>query len=115
LAADISTWRKTGHFYFALTCARFPRRAAYDTLAVMLTLREVVDRYALLAKSFGEPVALSAFQLSAEETSRVFTALDEDYHISRFLHFSRGAGQSYSVDGEATTHVAIDSGISALL
>src|SRR5215469_6305663 len=95
--------------------APFPRRAARDTLAGMLTLKEVVDRYASLAKSFGEPVALSAFQLSAEETSRLFTALDEDYHISRFLHFLHSAGQSYSIDGQAATHIAIDSGISSLL
>jgi hypothetical protein len=81
----------------------------------MQTLREVVDRYASLAESFGEPVALSAFQLSAEETSRLFTGLDEDYHISRFLHFSHGVGQSYSIGGEAATHVAIDTGIASLL
>jgi hypothetical protein len=96
-------------------CARFPRRAARDTLAVMQTLREVVDRYASLAKSFGEPVALSAFQLSAEETSRLFTGLDEDYHISRFLHFSAGAGQSYVIGGESVTHVALDAAISTVL
>lgn len=94
--------------------APFPRRAARDTLAGMLTLREVVDRYASLAKSFGEPVALSAFELSAEETSRLFTVLDEDYHISRFLHFSHRTGQSYSIDREAATHIAIDAGISSL-
>ena len=81
----------------------------------MLTLREVVDRYTSLAKSFGEPVALSAFQLSSEETPRLFNALDEDYHISRFLHFSLSQGQSYFIDGETVTHVAIDAGISSLL
>ena len=81
----------------------------------MLTLKEVVDRYASLAKSFGEPVVLSAFQLSTEETSRLFTALDEDYHISRFLHFSRHEGQSYLIDGEVETHVAIDAAISSVL
>jgi hypothetical protein len=81
----------------------------------MLTLKEVVDCYAALAEPFGEPVALSAFRLSAEETSRLFTALDEDYHISRFLHFSHRTGQSYPVDGEAVTHVAIDPGVSSVL
>jgi hypothetical protein len=81
----------------------------------MLSLKEVVDRYASLAQSFGEPVALSAFQLSAEETSRLFTDLEEDYQISRYLHFSSGAGQSYSIGGEAMTHVAIDRAISTQL
>lgn len=95
--------------------ARFPRLGAHGTLAGMVTLKEVVDRYASLAKSFGEPVALSAFQLAPEETSRLFSALDEDYHISRFLHFSAGVGQSYVIDGEAVTHVAIDAAISSLL
>lgn len=94
---------------------RFPHCAARDTLASMLSLKEVVDRYASLANSFGEPVALSAFQLSPEETSRLFAGLDEDYHISRFLHFSSGAGQSYSIGGEAVTHVAIDRAISSQL
>ena len=94
---------------------RFPGRAARDKLATMLSLKEMVDRYASLAKSFGEPVALSAFDLSPEEASQLFTALDEDYHISRFLHFTNGTGQSYFIDGEAVTHVAIDQAISSLL
>ena len=81
----------------------------------MLTLKEAVDRYASLANSFGEPVALSAFRLSPDETSRLFTALDEDYHISRFLHFSSGAGQSFLIGAEAATHVAIDPAIWSLL
>jgi hypothetical protein len=81
----------------------------------MLSLKEVVERYTLLAQSFGEFVALSAFNLTAEETSRLFTALDEDYHISRYLHFSCGTGVRYTIDGEEVTHVSIDSAISTLL
>ena len=69
----------------------------------------------IVIQPINEPVALSAFQLPTEETSRLFTALDEDYHISRFLHFSHGAGPGYVVDGEAVTHVALDAGISSLL
>jgi hypothetical protein len=81
----------------------------------MLSLKEVLDRYEALAGQSGEPVALSAFQLSAEETSRLFAALDEDYHISRFLHFSCAAGESYSVAGEQVTHVKIDPAVASLL
>jgi len=81
----------------------------------MLTLREVVERYNSLAQKYGEAVALSAFCLSPEETSRLFTALDEDYHISRFLHFSCAAGERYSIAGEFATHVKIDPEISSLL
>jgi hypothetical protein len=82
--------------------------------SAMLTLREVLDRYHSLAQRSGEPVALSAFSLSPEETSRLFTALDEDYHISRFLHFSCATGERYSIAGEAVTHVRIDPAISSL-
>lgn len=83
--------------------------------APMMNLRELVERYATLAKSFGEPVALSAFGLSPEETASFFTALDEDYHISRFLHFAQSEGQSYVVSGETVTHLAIDPAIHSLL
>jgi hypothetical protein len=81
----------------------------------MLSLKEVVDRYQALAGSTGASVLLSAFGLSPQETSRLFSALDEDYHISRFLHFSCAKGQRYHVAGEDVTHVSIDPGISSLL
>ncbi|HYA64496.1 MAG TPA: hypothetical protein VED66_14930 [Candidatus Sulfotelmatobacter sp.] len=83
--------------------------------APMMNLRELMERYATLAKSFGEPVALSAFGLPPDETASLFTALDEDYHISRFLHFARSEGQSYVVSGEPVTHLAIDPAIYSLL
>jgi hypothetical protein len=81
----------------------------------MLSLKEVVDLYNVLASQAPEPVPLSAFQLSPNETSRLFSSLDEDYHISRFLQFSCAAGQRYTVAGEEVTHVAIDPAISSLL
>jgi hypothetical protein len=81
----------------------------------MMNLREVVERYATLAGSFGDPVALAAFGLTAEETKNLFAGFDEDYHISRFLHFSRGQGLSYQISGEAVTHLAIDPAIYSIL
>ena len=81
----------------------------------MLSLKEVLDRYSLLAQQSGEPVALSGFQLSPDETSRLFTALDDDYHISRFLTFSAVAGPTFQVSGNAVTHVQIDPAIRELL
>ena len=81
----------------------------------MLSLKEVVDRYSALANQSGAPVALEAFALTPEETAKLFTALDEDYHISRYLHFSSGAGQRYQIGQEQVTHVAVDPGISSLL
>ena len=83
--------------------------------APMTSLREIVERYAGLAGSFGNPVALSEFGLGVKETQNLFSALDEDYHISRFLHFSSGNGQGYQISGEHVTHIAIDPGIHSLL
>jgi len=81
----------------------------------MMNLREVVERYATLAKSFGDAVALSEFALTADETQNLFSSLDEDYHISRFLHFSRSQGESYVISEEAVTHIAIDPAIYSIL
>jgi hypothetical protein len=80
----------------------------------MMTLKEVVDRYNSLTEQPGGPVPLSAFGLSSEETTALFNSLDEDYHISRYLHFSRMEGQGYGIGEEFVTHVAIDEGIAFL-
>jgi len=81
----------------------------------MMNLREVVEQYAALAGNFGNSVALSAFGLSEQETQDLFSAFDEDYHISRFLHFSHADGQAYQISGESVTHVAVDPAIDSLL
>jgi hypothetical protein len=81
----------------------------------MLSLKEVLDRYSSLAKQWGDPVALEAFGLGPEETISLFSSLDEDYHISRFLHFSCGAGRHHPIAGEEVTHISVDAGISSLL
>jgi len=81
----------------------------------MLTLRELVDRYDHLAHQSGEPVPLSAFALNDDATQNLFTAFDDDYHISRFFHFSNVAGKSYLIRGEAATHLFMDPAIRALL
>jgi hypothetical protein len=83
--------------------------------APMMPLRELVDRYLALASSFGTPVPLSSFALSAAETERLFSSYDEDYHISRFFHFSQAAGTPLSIDGFPATHVAIDAEIKSIL
>jgi hypothetical protein len=81
----------------------------------MLTLRELVDRYDHLAHQSGEPVALSAFGVGDGETQNLFTAFDDDYHISRFFHFSNAEGKRYVIRGEAATHLFMDMAIRALL
>ncbi len=81
----------------------------------MMPLRELVDRYLSVAVSFGTPVALSSFALDHSETERLFSGYDEDYHISRFFHFSQDAGERFSIDGFPATHVAIDAEIQSIL
>ncbi len=80
-----------------------------------MNLREVVERYTKLASKFGEPVALASFGLTAEETAKLFSAFDEDYHISRFFHFSAHQGERYLISGAEVTHISIDAGIQAVL
>jgi hypothetical protein len=81
----------------------------------MLSLREVVDRYQAVAGKFGEPMALSTFGLSPAETQALFNVFDEDYHLSRFLHFCHIEGEAYVISGVRVTHLSIDSGIEAML
>jgi hypothetical protein len=83
--------------------------------APMMPLRELVDRYLSAAAGFGIPVALSSFALSPAETERLFSSYDEDYHISRFFHFSQDAGTPLFINGFPATHVAIDSEIQSIL
>ena len=81
----------------------------------MITLKTVVERYNSLAKQPGAPVALESFGLTPDETEKLFNALDEDYHISRHLHFSKGERRIYRISGEDMTHIAIDEAIANLL
>jgi hypothetical protein len=81
----------------------------------MLSLKEVVDRYSTLAKQWGDPVPLEAFALDPEQTIKLFTSLDEDYHISRFVNFSMAHGRLYLISGNPSTHIRIDAEIRSLL
>jgi len=83
--------------------------------APMMPLRELVDRYLSVAVTFGISAALASFALSNAETERLFSSYDEDYHISRFFHFSQAAGAHYSINGFPATHVAIDAEIQSIL
>ena len=89
--------------------------AAEPRRAPMMSLPQLVANYRTLAGDFGKPVALSAFALTTAETERLFSSYDEDYHISRFFHFSQGAGAPFSINGFPATHVAIDAEIQSIL
>jgi hypothetical protein len=82
-----------------------------------LTMKEIVERYKKAAGGFGKTVPLGALGISREQTERAFDMLDEDYHISRFVHFANaaGAGASYSINGFPQTHVAMDGEIEEIL
>ena len=83
--------------------------------APMMPLSDLVSRYRTLAGEFGLPMSLAAFQLGPAETERLFSGYDEDYHISRFFHFSEGAGEQFSINGIPATHVSLDSEIETIL
>jgi len=83
--------------------------------APIMSLSELVRHYHSQASEFGRPVALSSFPLSATEIERLFSSYDEDYHISRFFHFSESSGQKFSINGIAATHVSLDAEIETIL
>lgn len=80
-----------------------------------MQLREAVEKYLQLAGGYGKLVALSAFGLTKEETQKVFSIFDEDYHISRFFHFRMDLGESYDINGFPQTHISIDADIESIL
>jgi hypothetical protein len=80
-----------------------------------LSLRELVEKYLAAAGGYDKSIPLEALGLAREETERVFDILDEDYHISRFFHFSNAAGASYQINGFPQTHISIDAEIQTIL
>jgi hypothetical protein len=85
-----------------------------------MNLRETVDKYLELAGDFDRPVPLADFGLSREETERHFSTLDEDYHISRYLHLSNQQASmpfatAFQISGFPHTHVSIDAEIAQVL
>ena len=83
--------------------------------ASIMPLCDLVRLYRCYAGRSGEPVALSAFGLTNTETERLFSGYDEDYHISRFFHFSEAAGEKFLVNGIPATHVSLDAEIETIL
>lgn len=82
----------------------------------IMQLTDVVEIYKGIAGEFDRPVELELFGLSREETEKLFGAFDEDYHISRFFHFTKeSSGAAYSINGFPYTHVMIDSAIQEIL
>ncbi len=83
--------------------------------APLMSLSDLVRLYRSHADNFGEPVAISVFGLTSAEAERLFSGYDEDYHISRFFHFSEAAGAKFSINGIPATHVSLDAEIEIIL
>jgi hypothetical protein len=80
-----------------------------------MQLSEVVKKYLELAGEHGKRVPLAAFGLPRAEVERLFGIFDEDYHLSRFFHFTASGGDSFQNNGFPCTHVAIDAEIQKAL
>jgi hypothetical protein len=80
-----------------------------------MSLSELVRFYLSRVGSFGKSLPLAAFPGDSAGIERLFSSLDEDYHISRFLHFSESDGTRYSINGIPATHVSVDPQIEDLL
>jgi hypothetical protein len=78
-------------------------------------LRELVGKYLALAGAFGRPIPLEAFGIPHAEGESLWSAMDEDYHISRFLQFSLADGLRFSINGFPQTHLTMDAEIESLL
>jgi hypothetical protein len=89
--------------------------AAEPRRAPIMSLKELVEKYKSLAGEFGKSALLSSFALTRPETEALFSGYDEDYHISRFFHFSEAGGETFSINGIPATHVAIDREVQTIL
>jgi hypothetical protein len=80
-----------------------------------MTLHEIVDKYLAVAGGFAFLAPLADFGMERGEVERIFSALDEDYHISRYFHFSQVSGPAYKINGFEQTHISIDEDIQSVL
>ncbi|HEX3375683.1 MAG TPA: hypothetical protein VHS29_02410 [Candidatus Acidoferrales bacterium] len=80
-----------------------------------MTLRELVDKYLEIAGGFSFLAPLADFGMERQEAERVFGAFDEDYHISRYIHFTQVSGTAYKINGFEQTHVSMDEEIQTIL
>jgi hypothetical protein len=83
-----------------------------------MSLSDVVKKYRDLAGGFGAAVSLSDFGLPRVNAETVFSELDEDYQISRFLHFQNREAEKFPVfliNGFPQTHITLDAEIESLL
>ena len=80
-----------------------------------MNLREIVEKYLAVAGGFAFLAPLANFGLERKEVERIFGGFDEDYHISRYFHFSQVSGAAYNINGFEQTHISIDAEIQTIL
>ncbi len=80
-----------------------------------MTLKELVEKYLAVAGGYGMPVPLASLGFARERAEIALSQFDEDYHISRFIHFHDESGESFQINGFPQTHVSIEDGIQAVL
>ena len=80
-----------------------------------MRLPEVVKKYLAAAGGYGKFVSIASMGIPPDETERVFDFLDEDYHISRYFHFSNKAGEAFDINGFPQTHFSVDAEIQSTL
>lgn len=80
-----------------------------------MTLHQIVDKYLAIAGGFAFLAPLADFGMEKSEVERIFGAFDEDYHISRFFHFSESEGVKFSINGIPVTHVSLDAEMETIL
>ena len=83
--------------------------------APFMSLKELTDLYRKLVHASGDPIPISKFGFSVAEAERLFSGFDEDYHISRFFHFTDSTGEKFSINGIPATHVSLDGEIETIL
>jgi hypothetical protein len=84
-----------------------------------IELADIVQKYLAAAGAYGQQAPLAALGLSKQELEDTFGVFDEDYHISRFFHFTREGEASspiaYQINGFPQTHVSIDADVQSIL
>ena len=84
-----------------------------------MTLSQIVEKYLAIAGGCTFLAPLADFGMERAEVERIFSALDEDYHISRFFHFTLDpalpAGSAYQINGFPQSHISLDPEIETIL
>ena len=81
-----------------------------------LQLKDAVATYLSVAGAYGRVIPLALLGLDRAQLENTFSVLDEDYHISRYFHFSSAVGASgYAINGVRFSHISVDEQVQTIL